>query len=86
MRLNEFADPKDYTPTANNAVKFPTTAFAYLARPMGLRAGQQKTATEPAGLRRAINRESGRRRSTSQSPWPEPMVGRVVRPCPASAL
>ena len=34
MRLNEFADPKDYTPTAADAEAFLNTASASVARPV----------------------------------------------------
>ena len=62
MRLNEFTDPKDYTPTAADAEEFLNTASASVARSVArrsctIRAAQQKTAVDRAKepLRRAMN-------------------------------
>jgi hypothetical protein len=93
MRLSEFANPKDYAPTAADVEdclnqtlpNWPDRSANTLA-PSVL--GSKKTAAEPVDetLRSAINREPRRWRSTSQSPWREPMADRVIPPCPAFVL
>lgn len=63
MRLNEFADPEEYTAPATDAENFEQQLFVRLVRPIGrractVRARQQKTTVDQAENtpRRAINR------------------------------
>jgi hypothetical protein len=67
MRLNEFADPKEYGPPVTDAEDFMQQLLLIWPDRSADVPWQQKTATEPAEvtLRCAMDREPRRRRSTS---------------------
>jgi hypothetical protein len=86
MHLNEFADAKEYIPTATDAQDFRNQLLLIWPGAIRRYTGQQKTAAQQVveSPRHAISRESRRRRSALQSLWREPMVGRVIPPNPTS--
>jgi hypothetical protein len=72
MRLNEFANPKEYTPTVTGVEDFVQQLLLICPdrsadEACTIRTGQRKTAPDQADetLRRAINREPRRWCSTS---------------------